>query len=81
MTAAILFHPQLKAIDALRIARGQGKRMVWRTDRNRIKQAMQHNDQAAAAIEAEDYNTALGHLRAAREAAFGNEQEDAPCRA
>lgn len=79
MTAAILFHPQLKAIDALRIAKGQGRRMVWRADRNRIKQAMQHNAQAAAAIEAEDYDAALGHLRAAHETALGDAKEEAPC--
>ena len=33
MTAQILFHPQLKAIDAARIAREQGGRLVWRSSR------------------------------------------------
>lgn len=41
MTAQILFHPQLKAIDAARIAREQGGRLVWRSARQRLKQAMQ----------------------------------------
>ena len=66
MTAQILFHPQLKAIDAARIAREQGGRLVWRSTRQHIKQAMRHTDQAAVASEAEDYYSALQHLRAAR---------------
>lgn len=79
MTATILFHPQLKAIDAARIAREQGGRLVWRSARQRIKQAMQHTDQAAVAAEAEDYYNALQHLRAARAEIERNVPEVMPC--
>lgn len=79
MTAQILFHPQLKAIDAARIAREQGGRLVWRSARQRIKQAMQHTDQAAVAAEAEDYYNALQHLRAARAEIERNVPEVMPC--
>lgn len=73
MTAAILFHPQITAAEAKGIAAGQGGRAVW--SRGRIVLAMQHNDQAAAEIEAGDYDAALGSLRAAHEVMFG----EVPC--
>lgn len=69
----ILFHPQLKLTEAYRLAREQGGMLVYSMGRVRIREAMRHNDQAAAAIEAENYDAALVHLRAAHEAIFGGE--------
>lgn len=66
MTAKILFHPRINAADAHRIAREQGCRLVWRSSRQHIINAIRHTDHAAEAAEAADYLTSLEHLRAAR---------------
>lgn len=71
MTAQILFHPSLKVIDAARIAHGLGGRLVWRCGTLRIREALRLTNHAAAAVEVEDYDAALGHLHAARAAIFG----------
>jgi len=74
MKSNILFHPQLKAIDALRIARAQGCRLVWRSATSvRIVKAMEHSRRANAAIETGDYEAALQHIRAARHQVDGME--------
>ena len=73
----ILFHPQLKLTEAYRLAREQGGMLVYSMGRVRIREAMRHNDQAAAEIEAGEYDAALVSLRAAHEAIFGG----VPCAA
>ena len=79
MTAKILFHPSITAADAHRIAREQGRRMVWRTCRTHIVSAMRHTDHAAIAAEAADYYNALQHLRAARAEIERGMPEAVPC--
>jgi len=68
---AILFHPQIKALEAKRIVHAQGGRLVWRSSRAAIKEAIKHTDHAAAAIEADDYAAALKHMGDARQAIEG----------
>lgn len=74
MSAQVLFHPQLTLVEAARIAGDMGGDLVCRVGRVRIRLAMRHNDAAMVAVEAENYDAALGHLRAAREAMFGGGQ-------
>ena len=62
----ILFHPNIPVVQAVKIAHSQGGRLVWTDLRPRYSRAMQHNRLALAAIEAQDYEAALGHIRAAR---------------
>lgn len=50
MNAQVLFHPQLKLIDAARIARELGGDLVFRAGRVRIRAAMRHTDRAADAV-------------------------------
>lgn len=56
----ILFHPQLKAIDAVRIAKEQGCRLVWR---QRLRKAQYHADAAHVAILNGQHEKALQHIR------------------
>lgn len=77
MSAQVLFHPQLRLIDAARIAHGLGGRLVWSCGRLRIRKALRLTNQAAVAVEAEDYDAVLRNMRAARAAMFGGE----PCAA
>lgn len=73
----ILFHPDISVVEAARIANSQGGRLVWKDTKPRYSRAMLHNRRALAAIEAQDYEGALGHIRAARDEVEGG----APCAA
>lgn len=66
----ILFHPQIGAAEAQRIAAGQGGRLVYRCNRQHILQAKDEVDRSAAAIDAGDFTGALASLRTARQALF-----------
>lgn len=67
----ILFHPQITAAEAQRIAAGQGGRLVYRGNPQRLRQAMAQTDRSIAAIDAGDFDGALVSIRSARQALFG----------
>lgn len=67
----ILFHPQIGAAEAQRIAAGQGGRLVYRCNRQHILMAQGEVDRSVAAIDAGDFDAALASLRTAHQALFG----------
>lgn len=65
MTAQILFHPNITAGEAVRIAREHGGRMMWLNARLCIIRAQILADAADAAVRRGHYETALQKIRAA----------------
>lgn len=67
MTAQILLHPQLTGAEAQSIAREQGGKLVWRDARVRLIKSRMHADSAHIAILNGQPDTALKHIRDARQ--------------
>lgn len=63
----IFFHPHIKAIDAARIAREQGGRLVWRDARPCITKAQILADAADSAVMRGHYEAALQNTHSARQ--------------
>lgn len=75
----ILFHPEITAAEALRIAQAQGGRLVWRGVRERITTAQRDVERAAIAAQSQHYLPALDHIRAADSAIASIQKEAKPC--
>lgn len=69
------FHPNLTLVEAACIADAHGGTLVWLNGKIRFSEAIQHVDQAMAAVDKNDYDVALKHICKGAEVLEGGE----PC--